>query len=866
MSENGMNLILRLMALDKMSGVIRGAVTKSAGDFEKLRKKISGVSENFDKIGKKAMITGAAFLALSASGLKMAADFESQMSSVSTLIDTNVESVQTMNKAVLGIAKRTPVALNELTSALYDIRSAGMDASDQFVILEKSAQLAVAGMGTTKEAVNLVTTSINAWKLKGQEAQRVYNTIFSAVKYGKTTISELAQGFGGVTATVTGANIKFDEYIASVTALTTVGIPASQAHTMLKAAIAGMTRETKESRKILNQYGAKDFKDLVVKSGGLVGALQRVAKSVKGNDAAILQILGSTEAFSAAMSVCGATNEAYNNTLNAMRSNTASAIDEAYLKKLDTINSQLKRAQNFIQNISIDFSTALMPFVKRFLDITKLVMDKIDSLPDSVKKSMALTTAGLGIGLTAFGALSITAGFAVKSFGNALSAYRKIYLFMQDNKISIPKLNFRFSTKSLSGVLTPFILSLENLSKSSINAASAISKFRWKNITDCFKSIPSAVSNCTVSMINLSKNGIKNLITGFATLTKNVAVSTISFVKLSVAGIAKSLANLKNLIPVIKATSLSMLNCSRQAVSNMIAGFTALPGNIAKSTREMIRFIRIQALVVPRKITMNVRNFGASMRALALSLRGARAGMISFNIVAAANPIGLAVAGIIAGAFLIYKFWRPIAGFFRGLWRGIIEGTKPLHPIFNKIGQAVTPLVQWLHKLFAPINTAGKASEDFGYKVGKAIGGAITGIAKLIKKVWDLTQLINPLAWFFKGGKWAIEQVQKNSQSAKVSASVKKDGSHANGLPNVPYNGYIAELHEGERVLTKEENRTLNVKSLSTPEINLVYSPTITLGGSVNIEEFKKLLEKHKREIQEMLSLQARRKEARSYA
>lgn len=38
----------------------------------------------------------------------------------------------------------------------------------------------------------------------------------------------------------------------------------------------------------------------------------------------------------------------------------------------------------------------------------------------------------------------------------------------------------------------------------------------------------------------------------------------------------------------------------------------------------------------------------------------------------------------------------------------------------------------------------------------------------------------------------------------RVSAA-DVDGSHAGGLPYVPYDGYIAELHKGERVLTKEE-------------------------------------------------------------
>lgn len=37
----------------------------------------------------------------------------------------------------------------------------------------------------------------------------------------------------------------------------------------------------------------------------------------------------------------------------------------------------------------------------------------------------------------------------------------------------------------------------------------------------------------------------------------------------------------------------------------------------------------------------------------------------------------------------------------------------------------------------------------------------------------------------------------------------KTDGQHATGLSYVPYNGYVAELHEGERVLTAQQNRSM---------------------------------------------------------
>jgi hypothetical protein len=43
------------------------------------------------------------------------------------------------------------------------------------------------------------------------------------------------------------------------------------------------------------------------------------------------------------------------------------------------------------------------------------------------------------------------------------------------------------------------------------------------------------------------------------------------------------------------------------------------------------------------------------------------------------------------------------------------------------------------------------------------------------------------------------------------------NGSHADGLAYVPFDGYVAQLHEGERVLTKKEAREYNKSGVEQP-------------------------------------------------
>lgn len=77
------------------------------------------------------------------------------------------------------------------------------------------------------------------------------------------------------------------------------------------------------------------------------------------------------------------------------------------------------------------------------------------------------------------------------------------------------------------------------------------------------------------------------------------------------------------------------------------------------------------------------------------------------------------------------------------------------------------------------------------------------------------------------------------------NASRRVNGSHANGLSYVPFDGYIAELHQGERVLTKEENKVYNRGSGQSGDVFNFYNT------KPEPYEYARQMKKAKRELLE---------------
>nr|DAQ12318.1 MAG TPA: minor tail protein [Caudoviricetes sp.] len=262
-------------------------------------------------------------------------------------------------------------------------------------------------------------------------------------------------------------------------------------------------------------------------------------------------------------------------------------------------------------------------------------------------------------------------------------------------------------------------------------------------------------------------------------------------------------------------------------------------------------------------VTSKVIKFIGAFQKLTTTVQAAGGVMavLKAGITALGGPISLIVAGIAVLGYIIYKYWDEIkafvkaipgflAEFFTGVWN-VLSG------VIGAIWQGIVDLFNWIlnkitwlwDKIVGVFSTLWSVLTKIFSAIWDKVTGFFQGLWESITGLWDkvktgfserFTAMLNSFkdtiasiaekikGFFAKpfelmsdaiagakemaldfarkipGVKYIIGE-KENIGTAKATIN----GSHANGLNYVPFDGYIAELHKGERVLTKDENESI---------------------------------------------------------
>ena len=125
------------------------------------------------------------------------------------------------------------------------------------------------------------------------------------------------------------------------------------------------------------------------------------------------------------------------------------------------------------------------------------------------------------------------------------------------------------------------------------------------------------------------------------------------------------------------------------------------------------------------------------------------------------------------------------------------ESQLKLDEAMGQLGETLAPVAAGLKDVFA----------EGVYAAADAVAWLIEKIQGAIQWLKDLNDRIS------NSEEWKEFTTGEHTPSSDYQAlldSYKIDGSHAAGLYRVPYDGYVAELHRGERVLTSGEADAYN--------------------------------------------------------
>ena len=337
-----------------------GKAAKATGrEWEKAAKKaenkwkdsLDGISRRSKKAAKGIAKAVAVFGTLAAVGIAHATNeaskLETKLTEVTTLLgDTSVneafgKSIGEVREELIGLTGGLGSA-TELTEGLYLAISAGQKPAEAITFVEKAARLATAGLATTAQSVDLLTTALNAYGLSSSETARVSDVLFKTVERGKTTLGELAGSLGSVIPVAAALKIPIEEVGALIATLTAGGLGTDEATTAANALFTQFIAQAPKFK------AAGIDMIAVLEEEGLTGAFRELTKLTGGNIEAMQKLIPNVRALKGVLGPTGAQAQVFNDNLQAMK-DSAGATDLAFDKMRGTwafVTKDLKEGVN----------------------------------------------------------------------------------------------------------------------------------------------------------------------------------------------------------------------------------------------------------------------------------------------------------------------------------------------------------------------------------------------------------------------------------------------------------------------------------------------------------------------------------------
>ena len=218
-------------------------------------------------LGISAAYAGFNFIKNAIGGaITKSADFEARMSSIKAVTGSSADVMKQFHDAAIKAGADTAFSATEAADAIEELAKAGVSTKD---ILDGgltgALNLATAGELDLKEAAEIASTALNAFKKDNLSVVDAANQLAGAANASATDVHELKYGLSMVAPVASGLGLSFRDTTNALAVFAQNGLKGSDAGTSLKTMLMNLQPQTKgqylamKNLGIITEDGANKF-------------------------------------------------------------------------------------------------------------------------------------------------------------------------------------------------------------------------------------------------------------------------------------------------------------------------------------------------------------------------------------------------------------------------------------------------------------------------------------------------------------------------------------------------------------------------------------------------------------------------------
>lgn len=337
-------------------------------------------------LGISAAYAGFNFIKNAIGGaITKSADFEARMSSIKAVTGSSAETMKQFHDAAIKAGADTAFSATEAADAIEELAKAGVSTKD---ILDGgltgALNLATAGELDLKEAAEIASTALNAFKKDNLSVVDAANQLAGAANASATDVHELKYGLSAVAPVASGLGLSFRDTTNALAVFAQNGLKGSDAGTSLKTMLMNLQPQTKAQTNMMRELGiiTADGANQFFTAEGKVKSFAEISQVLKSSLSGLteqqqqqaLKTMFGTDAVRAATI---AMNEGADgaNKMQAEISKVTAA--EVAIQKLDNLKGAVEYLTGSFETLQLKIGSAFLPMMQAGVKVIDSFIDKL---------------------------------------------------------------------------------------------------------------------------------------------------------------------------------------------------------------------------------------------------------------------------------------------------------------------------------------------------------------------------------------------------------------------------------------------------------------------------------------------------------